>query len=373
MNFVRYLQGERPGFGSELQTPDHTGELLARVSLSPSILVAQQVLVPDVSFYQSGIDFRKMKAAGASGVIIRAGQRTWVDSQFKANWAAARAAGLPRGSYWFYDSREDPVDQAALWWSLVRDDPGELVHTADLEESYGGPYGKPEHMRSFVAEFQRFSGWMDERIAIYTGYYWWVARVGADTWWRQYGLWLAWYADMSVVRIPGPWDEAELLFWQWTSSGDGPKYGVSSQEIDLNWYCCSPVHFDQRFGLDLPGTGDPMALYEGIAPTVNVRVRKGNPDGTPNPAGTTIEQINTGQSFKADGIAKDLTGKDWYHVVEAHGRAVDGFSAAWLLQLNATPPTPPTTTLPDMTYTITLGDGVSYETATITGVLKALK
>ena len=30
--------------------------------------------------------------------------------------------------------REDPKKQAALWWSLIQDDPGELVHAADFEE-----------------------------------------------------------------------------------------------------------------------------------------------------------------------------------------------------------------------------------------------
>src|SRR5690349_7631969 len=78
------------------------------------------VIGPDVSFYQDdpetpqGIDFKRMKAS-AGYVIIRAGQNVWVDSDFKGNWLAAKQAGLPRGSYWFYDSRVEPKKQAELW------------------------------------------------------------------------------------------------------------------------------------------------------------------------------------------------------------------------------------------------------------------
>jgi GH25 family lysozyme M1 (1,4-beta-N-acetylmuramidase) len=78
------------------------------------------IIGPDVSFYQDdpetpqGIDFAKMRTA-SEYVIIRAGQNLWVDRDFKANWRESKAAGFPRGSYWFYDSRADPKKQAELW------------------------------------------------------------------------------------------------------------------------------------------------------------------------------------------------------------------------------------------------------------------
>ena len=71
----------------------------------------------DVSFYQDQpetpehIDFVKM-GKSADFVIIRAGQNLWVDRDFKLNWVAAKAAELPRGTYWFYDSRADLKRQA---------------------------------------------------------------------------------------------------------------------------------------------------------------------------------------------------------------------------------------------------------------------
>ena len=79
----------------------------------------RKIIGPDVSFYQDspttpqGIDFIRMNQA-ADFVIIRAGQNLWPDSDFKENWQRAKQAGLPRGSYWFYDSRADPKQQAEL-------------------------------------------------------------------------------------------------------------------------------------------------------------------------------------------------------------------------------------------------------------------
>ena len=216
----------------------------------PAISIQTQVRIADVSFWQGWINFIKMALAGIRGVIIRAGQRNWVDTRFLENWAGAKAAGLPRGSYWFYDSREDPKRQAALWWSLIQGDTGELVHVADFEESYGGPYGSPVHFRLFLQEFQRLSGLPNARIAVYSAFYWWGDRVGNDPFFALFALYLAWYNEMSVVRVPLPWTEDSLLFWQYTYQGDGTLYGVSSSRIDLNWYCCDLASYLKRFNLD---------------------------------------------------------------------------------------------------------------------------
>lgn len=89
------------------------------------------IIGPDVSFYQDepttpqGIDFVKMRAS-AEFVIIRAGQNLWPDSDFKYNWREAKIAMLPRGSYWFYDSRVAPKKQAELWVEQFEGDFGEL-------------------------------------------------------------------------------------------------------------------------------------------------------------------------------------------------------------------------------------------------------
>lgn len=56
----------------------------------------------DVSYANGVIDWAKIKAAGISFAIIRAGYgRYQVDSQFSANIKGALAQGIPVGIYWF--------------------------------------------------------------------------------------------------------------------------------------------------------------------------------------------------------------------------------------------------------------------------------
>lgn len=56
----------------------------------------------DISKWNGGIDFNKVKAAGVKFVIIRAGFGVnGTDPLFKANYSAAREAGLKIGVYWY--------------------------------------------------------------------------------------------------------------------------------------------------------------------------------------------------------------------------------------------------------------------------------
>ena len=118
------------------------------------------VIGPDVSFYQDdpetpqGIDFVKMRKS-AGYVIIRAGQNSWVDSEFKISWRQAKLAGLPRGSYWFYDSRTEPKKQAELWVQQFGGDFGELPLFADFEESYMGPYRGWKNWYTFLERLKQ--------------------------------------------------------------------------------------------------------------------------------------------------------------------------------------------------------------------------
>lgn len=56
----------------------------------------------DISKWNGGIDFIKVKASGIDFVIIRAGfGTTGIDHLFRANYNAARQAGLHIGAYWY--------------------------------------------------------------------------------------------------------------------------------------------------------------------------------------------------------------------------------------------------------------------------------
>lgn len=56
----------------------------------------------DISKWNGGIDFTKVKSAGIDFVIIRAGfGTTGIDPLFRANYNAARQAGMHIGTYWY--------------------------------------------------------------------------------------------------------------------------------------------------------------------------------------------------------------------------------------------------------------------------------
>lgn len=56
----------------------------------------------DVSKWNGGIDFNKVKSAGIKFVIIRAGFGVnGIDRLFKLNYTAAKEAGLKIGAYWY--------------------------------------------------------------------------------------------------------------------------------------------------------------------------------------------------------------------------------------------------------------------------------
>lgn len=59
----------------------------------------------DVSSYQGDIDFEQVKSAGIDFVIIKAGEWNHTVDKFEENYAAAKAAGLHIGFYWYCDGK----------------------------------------------------------------------------------------------------------------------------------------------------------------------------------------------------------------------------------------------------------------------------
>lgn len=194
--------------------------------------------IADISFYQYKyntdwsisqlVDFRKM-ATKSKGVIIRAGQGSWKDIAFDISWRNAKAAGLLRGSYWFYDSRVNPKRQAELWASILGTDAGELELWMDFEDKYNGPYHGHKHWYDFAERLKALLP--DKQIGVYTGYYYWKENTKpTDTYFAQYPLWIAWYG--GVPKIPAIWNE--WFMHQFTDNGDGADWGVASGNIDIN-------------------------------------------------------------------------------------------------------------------------------------------
>ncbi|MFO7585408.1 MAG: phosphodiester glycosidase family protein [Anaerolineales bacterium] len=219
------------------------------------------VIGTDISFYQDepstpqGVNFNVMRSV-ADFVIVLAGQNTWTDSRFAYHWSESKKIGMPRGSYWFYDSRSDPKRQAELWAQTLANDLGELPLWADFEENYGGTFKGWENWYVFLERLRTLVG--QKEIGIYTAYYYWRENApNPDTqaaslaYFRRYPLWIAHY-NVQKPRVPPPWGENEWVFWQYTDRGDGKRYGVESKQVDLNYFNGDLEAFKARFNLNQP-------------------------------------------------------------------------------------------------------------------------
>ncbi len=214
--------------------------------------VSSNAVGVDVSLWDNVVDFGKMRAS-AEFVFIKAGQNREPDKNFRSNWNEAKKAGMPRGSYWFYDSRAKPEQQAQLWMELLQGDFGELPLVIDLEETYEGRYLGWKNWRIFIEQLKEMSP--GKEVAIFTRQSYWrnntlnpATQASDIEYFRQYPLWIAHYGAVKP-SIPIPWSADEWLFWQYTDKGDGTLYGVESGKVDLNYFNGDLNAFQARFGI----------------------------------------------------------------------------------------------------------------------------
>lgn len=227
-----------------------------------------KIIGTDISFYESPVDFNKMKFGGASFTIIKVGQDNFIDRDFHLLNYNARGI-LPRGFYWFYDKGATPQSQAKLWFDAMGGDYGELPLFADFEGEYGK--GQIDNFKIFLEEVKRLIP--NKEIVIYTAYYFWKDDSGYNfnyaEYFKQYALWIATYG--ATPQIPAPW--TDWLFWQFDDKGSGTIYGTKGGSVDLNYFNGDMNKFIQRFNItevptnspsNIPNLIDSKSFYDGM-------------------------------------------------------------------------------------------------------------
>lgn len=220
----------------------------------------------DVSRWQEKVDWKKIKAQGFEFVFVRATQGISVkDSLFAAHWAGAKAAGLLRGAYHFFEPTQDGVTQAHFFLKTLGDDLGELPPVFDLESNQTPPYPRPgdkvvvvdnatlsKRSQEWIKTVQTKAG---RTPIMYTRARFWndfmKDRQGKyPEWAAPMKLWTANYifADrepapdeiewfMPKVAVPKSWPKWD--FWQFTD--DAKRDGITNKDgiqskIDLNLF-----------------------------------------------------------------------------------------------------------------------------------------
>lgn len=175
-------------------------------------------------------DFKKAKAAGAEFVFIKSSQANWQDEDILYNWKNAKSAGLLRGAYHFMTWDVKPETQVEFMWNLIKSDAGELPPVIDFEW-WGNkiPSNGIQMLWAFVVRLEAMCG---RRPIIYTAPGWWT-QYGASQDWARYPLWQAQYNSKPDPLLP--WG-TNWTFWQYTSNGDGLRFGCESKDVDLNYF-----------------------------------------------------------------------------------------------------------------------------------------
>lgn len=184
----------------------------------------------DVSAWQGNINWTKAAKNGVRFAYIKVSQRLYADKLFHQNWSSARAAGVLRGGYHYLVWDRDPLEQAATFCALLKDDPGELPPMADFEERGGVP-AQPtavEFLKQFLNTVEYHLG---VKPGIYSSPDFWKNYGSVDVIWAEYPLWIANY-QVNQPIIPAPW--VDYTFWQHTNSADGDFYGCASRGVDMN-------------------------------------------------------------------------------------------------------------------------------------------
>jgi hypothetical protein len=93
----------------------------------------------DVSKYQPNVDFNKVKAAGYSFVILKAGHGkydTQIDPTFEKHYEAAKKAGLRVGAYWYAYAKtaDDAKKEAEVFIRALSGKRFEMPVWYDIEE-----------------------------------------------------------------------------------------------------------------------------------------------------------------------------------------------------------------------------------------------
>jgi lysozyme len=195
----------------------------------------------DVSYWNAGIDWPKVRAAGQRFVFAKASEGDgYLDPTFDDNWRGAKAAGLLRGAYHFFRANVDAKKQANKFIDYVKstNDNGELPPVLDLETHDGQSRDKIIARAKIWLDLVEAA--FDRKPIIYSRQYFlqdFFSEVGGGppAWAKDYLLWLAQYpnnyVEGSQPYLPRGW--FNWKFWQYSDKG---RVNGINAKVDLNIY-----------------------------------------------------------------------------------------------------------------------------------------
>lgn len=193
----------------------------------------------DVSYWDAGIDWPKVRATGQRYVFVKATEAiSYRDPTFDDNWFGAKKAGLLRGAYHFFRCNTDARKQADYFIDYVRsfNDDGELPPVLDLETHDG--QRRDKIVPAVKIWLDRVESAFGKKPIIYSGQYFLQdylseAGGGPPSWAKDHPLWLAQYPSQYAPGmqpfLPRGW--FKWTFWQYSDKG---RLNGINADVDLN-------------------------------------------------------------------------------------------------------------------------------------------
>lgn len=180
----------------------------------------------DVSCWQVGVDYNKVKSSGINVVLIRAGfgrEASQKDNQFETHYKNAKAAGLKIGVYWYSyaEGISDAVNEANACLECLNGRKLDLPVYFDLEEPWQQSFGKA----TLTAMAEKFCDTIKKhgyRAGVYANAYWFSQCLNYSTLYNKYSIWLAQWANYHTIKCD---------IWQYSETGS--VNGVSGN-VDMN-------------------------------------------------------------------------------------------------------------------------------------------
>lgn len=168
----------------------------------------------DISEFQQGINFNKMKNDGIKAVIIRAGygrESSQKDSMFESHYKNAKSENMMIGVYWYSyaDSVGDAEKEAKACLECINNKSLDMPIYYDLEDNSQTKLGKAK-LTEIAERFCETIKKSNYRAGVYANLNWFNNFLYYDKLKKKYSIWLAQYNSVN---------ELSCDIWQNSSTG----------------------------------------------------------------------------------------------------------------------------------------------------------
>ena len=244
-----------------------------------------KVTCVDISEFQQGINFNKMKNDGIKAVIIRAGygrEKSQKDTMFESHFRNAKNANLKIGVYWYSyaDSVSDAEKEAKTCLECINNKSLDMPVYYDLEDSSQIRLGKSKltEIAERFCDTVKANGY---KVGVYANLNWFSNHLDYNRLRNKYSIWLAQYNDRA---------ELDCDIWQNSSSGRVNGYnGRLDTNIIYNESVCGHansevkkptltyrVYADNRWYNEVKGLSNVAGRKKQAISAVAVKVSKGD-------------------------------------------------------------------------------------------------